>query len=320
MDDLKLDVFIENFSKLINSTLLILEKQKKILLQYILKISDYPSANLSMDSSNELIEFLSRLKEKIVLVDGNISKAHDFINKLKNLNNTENLDIFFDEYINISSNISNCIIDIEDFFINYMNFINLNFDAQISPELKSINVIDEPIVDLDHNNESSIEDVNSPNSDLPDNNPVENTLILSGSKDSSLIENTLIISETQGKVVLPYTIDSLNVILKENPKYQNINEVIENEFVIPYANFKNPIFSRFKEAFKLVKYKEHGSIKDAFDLGMELLLNYNLHPAIISACKNIDELDIYLDYLENNETDKFDCFDIKFEIPLSIKK
>ena len=320
MDDLKLDVFIENFSKLINSTLLILEKQKKILLQYILKISDYPSANLSMDSSNQLIEFLSRLKEKIVLVDGNISKAHDFINKLKNLNNAENLSIFFDEYINISSNISNCIIDIEDFFINYMNFINLNFDAQISPEVKSINVIDEPIVDLDHNNESSIEDVNSPNSDLPDNNPVENTLILSGSKDSSLIENTLIISETQGKVVLPYTIDSLNVILKENPKYQNINEVIENEFVIPYTNFKNPIFSRFKEAFKLIRYKEHGSIKDAFDLGMELLLNYNLHPAIISACKNIDELDIYLDYLENNETDKFDCFDIKFEIPLSIKK
>ena len=92
------------------------------------------------------------------------------------------------------------------------------------------------------------------------------------------------------------------------------NEVIENEFTIPYSNVKNPSFSRFKEAFRLVKNKEQKSIKEAFDLGMELLFNYNLHPAIISACKNIDELDIYLDYLENNETDKFNCFNIKFEI------
>ena len=136
-------------------------------------------------------------------------------------------------------------------------------------------------------------------------------------QDTNLIENTLVISETQGKVFLPYTIDTLKSILEEeNTKYKNINEVIEGEFVIPFTNFKNPILSRFKEAFKLIRYKEHGSIKDAFDLGMELLLNYNLHPAIISACKNIDELDIYLDYLENNETDKFDCFNIKFEIPL----
>ena len=69
-----------------------------------------------------------------------------------------------------------------------------------------------------------------------------------------------------------------------------------------------------------MKKKENGSIKDAFDLGMELLFNYNLHPAIITACKNLDELDIYLDYLENNETDKFDCFKIVFEIaPIVVK-
>ena len=306
MDDLKLDVLIENFSNLINSTVLILEKQKKILLQYILKISDYPSANLSIDSSNQLIEFLSGLKEKIILVDENISKAYDYLNRIKTMNTSENSNIIFDEYINISSNISNCIIDIEDFLIDSMNFIALNFGVPISPKEKNPNILDEQISILDDNNPI---DIKENNSQTP-----------SDTQNSDLLENTLVISETQGKVILPYTIDNLNLILKENPKYQNINEVIENEFVIPYANFKNPIFSRFKEAFKLVKYKEHGSIKDAFDLGMELLLNYNLHPAIISACKNIDELDIYLDYLENNETDKFDCFDIKFEIPLSLKK
>lgn len=40
-----------------------------------------------------------------------------------------------------------------------------------------------------------------------------------------------------------------------------------------------------------------------------------LHPAVITACKNIDELDIYLAYLETNELDKFDIFDVVFDIP-----
>ena len=296
---------MDNFLNLLNSNILILEKQKKILLQYILKISDYPSTNLSTEASNQLIDFLSILKEKILLVDENISISHEYFNKFKKLDSVENFKNIFEEYVNISSSLSNCIIDIEDFLIHSMNFIALNFGLQISSEEKNIIVLDKPISILDNDNHIDVKESNPQTSDTPNND---------------LLENTLVISETQGKVILPYTIDNLNLILEENPKYKNINEIIEDEFVIPYTNFKNPILSRFKEAFKLIRYKEHGSIKDAFDLGMELLLNYNLHPAIISACKNIDELDIYLDYLENNETDKFDCFDIKFEIPLSIKK
>lgn len=134
-------------------------------------------------------------------------------------------------------------------------------------------------------------------------------------------ENTLIISEIKGKVFLPYTVDVLNSILEKNhSKYIDINDVIEKDFVIPYSNFKNPVLSRFKEAFKLVRNKEHKSIKEAFDLGMELLLNYNLHPAIISACRSLDELDIYLDYLEEGQVSKFDCFQIKFEIAPTLAK
>ena len=275
---------MDNFLNLMHLNISILEKQKKFLLQYVLKISDYPSTNLSINSSNKFVEFLSIIKDKISLADENLSIAYDYIDKMKNSN------ILFDEYTNISSNISNCIIDIEDFFISSMNFIDLNFDETIV---------------VSDNNESTIKD--SPSQTVDNSN-------------SDLLENTLIISETQGKVFLPYTIENLKSILEENTKYQNFNEAINDNFVIPYANFKNPIFSRFKEAFKHNTLKEHGSVKEALDLGMELLLNYNLHPAIISACKNIDELDIYLDCLENNETDKFDCFDIKFEIPPSLKK
>ena len=74
------------------------------------------------------------------------------------------------------------------------------------------------------------------------------------------------------------------------------------------------------------------SIIFSLNLATELVFNYNLHPAIITACRNLDELDIYLDCLENkqlsyicfklenNETEKFKCFNIIFEIPPIISK
>ena len=69
-----------------------------------------------------------------------------------------------------------------------------------------------------------------------------------------------------------------------------------------------------------MRIKEKASVIKAFELGMELFFNYNLHPAIISACKSLDELDIYLDYLEDNETHKFDCFKIIFDMaPIEVK-
>lgn len=134
-------------------------------------------------------------------------------------------------------------------------------------------------------------------------------------------ENTLVISEKTKKVFLPYNLNCVEDLLKNNPnKYSNLENVIEKEFTLPLEQFKSPSISRFREAFKLVRNKENGSFKESIDLAMELFFNYNLHPAIISACKNLDELDIYLDYLAENETEKFNCFNIEFEaMPVIVK-
>lgn len=134
-------------------------------------------------------------------------------------------------------------------------------------------------------------------------------------------ENTLVISEKTKKVFLPYNLNCIEDLLKNNPsKYSNLENVIEKEFTLPLEHFKSPSLSRFREAFKLVRNKENGSIKESLDLAMELFFNYNLHPAIIPACKNLDELDIYLDYLAENETEKFNCFNIEFEsLPTLVK-
>ena len=40
----------------------------------------------------------------------------------------------------------------------------------------------------------------------------------------------------------------------------------------------------------------------------------NLNPAIIAACKSLKELDIYLDCLDENELDKFSCFNIVYNV------
>ena len=68
----------------------------------------------------------------------------------------------------------------------------------------------------------------------------------------------------------------------------------------------------------LINRKEKGSKLKAIGLGVELFFNYNLHPAIITACKSLNELDIYLACLEDNTLDDFQFFDVKYEIPPAV--
>jgi len=131
--------------------------------------------------------------------------------------------------------------------------------------------------------------------------------------------NELLISESAKKVFLPYTVKDLNKKLNSNSKYKNLEDVINSEYIIPTERYKSPTISRFREAYNLIKKKEHGTIKEALDLGFELMLQSNLHPAIISACKNLDELDIYLDCLDDNDVNSFSCFNIKYDVPPKAK-
>lgn len=142
------------------------------------------------------------------------------------------------------------------------------------------------------------------------------------SKAVSLVENTLTISETNGTVTLPYTKSELKTILKENPnKYTSLSDIILNKYTIPLSVYKFSAIARFREAYKLVINKEHGSKKDALNLAFELFSNYSLHPAIITACKNLNELDIYLSCLEFNELEDFHFFKIVYEaLPVICKK
>ncbi len=128
----------------------------------------------------------------------------------------------------------------------------------------------------------------------------------------------LLISEKTQKAYLPYKYKDLQKIYKNsNNKYDSILDIIHDLYIIPLKNFKYPAFARFREGFKLYMHKNKKDKKPSFfkalDLALELMFKYSLNPIIITACRNLDELDIYLDCLEEKELSNFTCFEIKNE-------
>lgn len=127
--------------------------------------------------------------------------------------------------------------------------------------------------------------------------------------------NVLIISEKEQKAYLPFFYSEVkNIFQNSNNQYQTLQNVVDDLYIVSLDKFKNSAIARFREGFHLIRNKEKGSITKALDLGLELMFNYSLNPIVVAACRNLDELDIYLDCLEENELYDFNCFEIKFEV------
>ena len=127
--------------------------------------------------------------------------------------------------------------------------------------------------------------------------------------------SVLLISEIQNKVILPYTSEEVQELLNdEKNEYKTEQEVIEKHFTRILSEYKDCAVSRFKEAYNLASKRDNYSKLDGIKLGMEMFGKKLLHPAIISACRTTDELDVYLDCLSKNELSDFKIFDIKYEV------
>lgn len=197
---------------------------------------------------------------------------------------------------------------------------NKKFETSMDKIYKNTSNIEEFIHNISMVNFEEIlkkdEDTNSENNPKKENQETF-SYISSDELDSSFIENMLVISSIQNKVILPFTIQKIQKILSEDSTYSSINDVIEKLYTKPLDNYKFPAISRFREAYLLIRNKEKKSKTRAILFASELFANYNLHPAIITACENQEQLDIYLSCLEDNKLSDFSFFDIKFEIPPS---
>lgn len=194
-------------------------------------------------------------------------------------------------------------------------------EAQVISDMSNNISVVQDTTNAKTNTESQSDNTNQP---MASNEPVvtsEHTTSKPEKNDDISDNNVLFISETQNKVMLPYRIADLKKILQSNSHYSTLQEVIDKEYTFSLAKYKNAAISRFKETYNLMRKKEKSSILDSLDLALELSFNNLLNPAIISACRNLDELDIYLDCLALNELNKFNIFEIKYEIaPIAVSK
>lgn len=293
----ELIILLEKEKESLNSNIKLQQQLKEILLEYVQKFVS-SSSNINKDYTNTVLNFLEDLKKIIELSNQNLTLLDNLLKLLDEmllkLNNAsdftpEYIDNFNNTYLESNETLSKNTLEVELFLHNILPFLELKFST--TPQT---------VPDISTNTELVEE---KPNTSEENNS------------NSSDMENTLIISEKQNKIFLPYFLPEIEEILANFPdQFSSIEDVIEKKYTLPFESFKNMSISRFREAFYLVKTKEKKSTKAALDLGLELLFNHNLHPAIIAACRNLDELDIYLDYLKNNQTDKFDCFKIIFDI------
>ena len=308
----------ENFNNYLNTIsnqIAIFDTKQHTLFQCLEKVNFAIQSSETFDNPMQLVDLLTSLNDNVHLINKYKANYELLEQKLIDIKNVideksddelkELIDDYNKSYKSLKTDSFEFISSQEEIVQNYIKATGFNITYNSKPTIKK----EEP-VEKNHRFKDEEETVEE---DIDDTKPInveeEKVKYPSSKKDNK----SLIISEIKQAIFLPYKISDLEKEL-EDSDYEDIQELIDEEYTLPYNKFRLASISRFKEAFKLIKKKEHGSFFDAIDLAFELMPNSLLNPAIIAACKNLDELDIYLDCLNEDELDKFKCFDIKYEL------
>ena len=260
---------------------------------------------------------------KIENIPTNINVKEQIIDSLEtnkenllNTNNIENNDIK-DDKKDIDKNNSNDI----NMLSNSSNTETLTTDAINKLDLQSKYLSENENNNKKDNNEDNIDSSNDLENETTDLNlepAVKNKNIKTNDRVTKLPlqdNNSLIISEKDGLVYLPFKVEDLKKeYIEKHKKYKGLIDLINHEYILPINKYKNTVTSRFKEAYSLMVNKEKTSALSGLELGLEVAFNYSLHPAVITACKSLDELDEYLDALDTKDMSNFKRFKVEFEV------
>lgn len=289
--------------------------------------------NLKTEKENieQIINLYNNKKSNLLSITANMIKITDFINekKLDNFYETTSLLKKSFETINDIQTLLCKLNEILNETISLYDKSLENNENEIKANLVEYNKQRDELSNLilkfeDENTvllNSAIEfSLQFSNKKMSKQNTTINNII---TKDKTKVDielephdnNVLIISEKEQKAYLPFFYSEVKEIYKNsNNKYKTLQDVVDDLYIVPLDRFKNSAISRFRESFHLIRDKENETITKALDLGLELMFKYDLNPIIIAGCRNLDELDIYLDCLEENELYDFTCFEIKFEV------
>lgn len=310
---------LENINNLEQST----QNDKK----YLIGSLEILSKNFNVDN---IVEESYMLPQLLKSLNDSIEKANVNINILNELENSINSILF-----TISMQISNENINEED-ISNQLNLYNLKKMENKNEILNNTTYIEKfissskPIINtLNDETSTSKEDIirEFKEKRKEDNeNKVANSINMDeANKNEDILykpykiqeNNTLLISEKQEKIFLPYTLSDLSKYTVDTEK--NLEDIVRENFIIPLHTFRNPTISRFKETYNLARNKSNCSLLKSFNFAVEVMFKRNLNPAIIVACKNVEELNDYLNCLKEQKLDAFKAFKIKYEMnPMKI--
>ena len=271
--------------------------------------------NNAFSSSSEILEKLNSQKNKLDSIKDYVSGI-DFENDFNQQDFLSNLQELLEDYYDNKNTTQKLFVEENTQLDELISILDKN-NASLNND--SLNKKDTP--PLNKNNASFKKfDIpkgkNEPKKSkfIPFEN-INKTKKEKNNKPNQLSDNRLLfISEKNQKVYLPYYATDLQQILLKSD-YETCDEFIENEYIFPLKKYKNPLVSRFKESYRLMREREYESFAKSFSFAIKTMNNYKLHPAVITACRNIDELKCFLGCLEEDSVDSFDIFDIKFDAP-----
>ena len=309
-----------------------------------MKSEDLKLINLTKLNSN--IQDLKNCKDeyfkKIEMYNDNFTYMKNLLEEEKNEDNKKVLQALIkkvrdiiDEFNNQVSKIELNLINLGSLVENYDIFTEVDFDIQAIEcnneydQIKEVFATNMLLYDgkvkleyvTDLNDELSIEEKNKVEKIKTDE---DNEIKIEELNEEDDLKNndTLLISEILGKVILPYTkFEVRRILYNKKNNYSNEEEVIEKCFTRNLSDYKFQAWSRYNETIKLATEREEYKKFESIGLAIEMMKKKYLHPAIISACKSLNELDVYLDCLDKNELDDFKIFKIKYELyPTKVSK
>lgn len=293
---------IENILSNLENQITIQKTKLKTLLQCLKNINSFVQETENIPNSSEITNLLRELKI-------NLDNTRSIISDLNNAQKT--IEKLLSQFTDSSTPNSNDLVaEIENYNKLCTKCKNKTYDNAITVEQFIFKYIKNTQF-IFQTEKSEVEKIDQLNVDNKNLNNIPNSLHTNLEITDN---NILLISEIQNKIFLPYVRKDLEKKLRKNSNYKTLNEIIDNEYIVSFDKYKNAPVSRFRESYNLMRKKEKASIADSLDLALELTFNTLLNPAVITACKNLDELDVYLDCLNSNELDKFTIFEVKYEI------
>ena len=244
-------------------------------------------------------------------IDLNISKKPDVENTTTNV--YDNLKEESKEITNVEENISledNLAIEEEPTIIETL--VEEEVVEENNEEIVPVsNEVEEVVEEVVEENNEEIAPVSDEVEEIVEEVIEEEINEETEFSQEQLEEKTLVICKEDDIAILPYSFTDLEEFFSDNPeKYSSIQDIIEQEYTVSLKDYENTSFARYKEAYKLAKDKSNLSLPQSVTYAKKLLLENDVLPIVIASCKNIDELDNYLDCLDSNKLEDFKYFKI----------